>query len=418
MTKRRFILRNVFAIAICLAGITMLSGCIDDENGDGDYTIQYRPGAHSSGQNYSQSKKTGEPVTLRDVTYTRSGFTQAGWSTSEDGDSWDYDLHDDYWDDSNVTLYPYWEDENSGKFYTVWFDPGLYGIDDGYEDDKWHGEDYKIPVWTFYRPGYRQSGWSLTQEGSKDYELEGVVKLNRDFTLYPVWTLGVWAVNRPFDDCFFNLREPFYTGAYAFTSTGSGTTKNAPGVTLSTGEAIYRKGYYYQAATAAGKVRDTASPFDVWIDWDMRSKDWYVVSAGLIKKWWYLNGGVVISSETSDIERKLENAQYDNWNNLKITLNNGSGFNSGGRYVRTGSGTVVGRDCAIFRLTHSIVVVGFREFWIDKQTGLCLKVIIDEDYGDDFVKSETICTSLKLGSEVNPANDPPILTDPDGYYPN
>ena len=405
------------AIVACLAVTAMFSGCDDDdENGKDGYTVEYRAGAHSSGQTYTQTKPAGEPVTLRDATYTRSGFTQTGWSTGKKGDSWDYDLKEDYWDDADITLYPYWDDENSGKQYSVWYDPGLYGLDDGYEDHKWHGDDYKIPVWTFYRPGYRQSGWSLTKEGAKDYELEGIIKLNRDFTLYPVWTLGVWAVERPFDDCFFNLREPFYTGAYAFTSVGSGTTKNTPGVTHSTEEAIYREGYYYGASTVAGKTWDTGSWG--WFDSDMRVKVWYIVKDGIKKEWMYINGVVIISSETGDIERKLGIIRYDNWKNLKVIINNGSGFNNGGKYVRTGSGTVVGRDCAIFRFTHTTVATGFRELWIEKQTGLCLKNITDEDYEDDFVKAEIICTSFKLGSDVDPANDPPISKEPDGYYTN
>jgi hypothetical protein len=112
MTNKSFILKNVVAIAICLAGMAMFSGCDDEENGDNEYTIEYRPGAYSSEQkNYSQSKQAGEPVMLRDATYTRDGFTQTGWSTSEDGDSWDFGLTDEYWDDKSITLYPYWDED-------------------------------------------------------------------------------------------------------------------------------------------------------------------------------------------------------------------------------------------------------------------------------------------------------------------
>ena len=102
-------MRNVVAIAICLAGMTMFSGCNKDE---GVYTIKYSPGMYSSGQNYSQSKSKGESVTLRDATYTRDGFTQTGWSTKEDGSAKDYSLNGTYSEDSDITLFPFWEADN------------------------------------------------------------------------------------------------------------------------------------------------------------------------------------------------------------------------------------------------------------------------------------------------------------------
>jgi hypothetical protein len=104
MTKRIFKLRNVAMIA-CLAVMTMFSGCDKD---NGDYTIKYSPGTHSSGENYSQSKNKGESITLRDATYTRNGFTQTGWSKKEDGSTKDYQLKGTYTDDADITLYPFW----------------------------------------------------------------------------------------------------------------------------------------------------------------------------------------------------------------------------------------------------------------------------------------------------------------------
>ena len=92
----------------------MFSGC-DEEHDDREYTIEYRPGAHSSGENYSQTKQAGEPVMLRDVTYVRSGFTQTGWSTAENGANLDFSLNETYWDDRNITLYPFWWEDDAGS---------------------------------------------------------------------------------------------------------------------------------------------------------------------------------------------------------------------------------------------------------------------------------------------------------------
>ena len=110
--KNGIFLRNVVAAAICFAGSIMFLGC-DKDKDKGEYVIEYRPGAHSSGQNYSQTKQAGEYVILKDTTYTRDGFTQTGWSTSENGDSQDFGLTDEYWDDKSITLFPYWDEDNT-----------------------------------------------------------------------------------------------------------------------------------------------------------------------------------------------------------------------------------------------------------------------------------------------------------------
>ena len=99
-------LRNVAMIA-CLAGMTMFLGC-DKDKDKGDYTIKYSPGTHSSGEDYSQAKTKGESVTLRGKTYTRAGFTQTGWSKKKEGTSKDYNLLQEYEDDADVNLFPFW----------------------------------------------------------------------------------------------------------------------------------------------------------------------------------------------------------------------------------------------------------------------------------------------------------------------
>ena len=79
---------------------------------DDEYTIKYRPGTHSSGEEYTQPKNKGEDVTLRGATYTRSGFTQTGWSTKENGSTKDYSLEETYSDDADLTLFPFWKDDD------------------------------------------------------------------------------------------------------------------------------------------------------------------------------------------------------------------------------------------------------------------------------------------------------------------
>ena len=136
--------RIFFITVVCFAMLSVLCGC-DEEKETGEYTIEYRAGTHSSGQNYTQTKVAGEPVTLRDETYTRNGFTQTGWSSAANGDSWDFGLTDEYWDDKSITLYPFWEEENTpfapGDFTKKTFEsyedlidfipPGIYDAEGG-----------------------------------------------------------------------------------------------------------------------------------------------------------------------------------------------------------------------------------------------------------------------------------------------
>ena len=140
MVKRRLNLRKVAMIAFLAVTSMMFSSCDKDK---GDYTIKYSPGTHSSGENYSQAKKKGESVTLRDVTYTRNGFTQTGWSKKEDGSTKDYNLKGTYSEDADITLFPFWKVGN---------DP-----DDGDGDGDGDG-DKKFTLPTNVKIVYEQSG--------------------------------------------------------------------------------------------------------------------------------------------------------------------------------------------------------------------------------------------------------------------
>ena len=81
------------------------------------YTVTYDPGADGAEGAASDIKVTGTPLTLRGVLFTRAGYTQTGWSTT-DGQAKVYELEDSYTADAGTTLYPFW----TIKTYTVSFD--------------------------------------------------------------------------------------------------------------------------------------------------------------------------------------------------------------------------------------------------------------------------------------------------------
>lgn len=70
-------------------------------------TITYNPGANGTGSETSEIKAYGASYTLLGATFTREGYVQTGWSTTDGGDK-AYALEASYEADADITLYPYW----------------------------------------------------------------------------------------------------------------------------------------------------------------------------------------------------------------------------------------------------------------------------------------------------------------------
>ena len=72
------------------------------------YTITYNKGAYGTGSTIANGDKThGVNFTLSSSTFTRDGYRQDGWSTS-DGGSKTYELGGTYTGNANLNLYPHW----------------------------------------------------------------------------------------------------------------------------------------------------------------------------------------------------------------------------------------------------------------------------------------------------------------------
>lgn len=106
------------------------------------YTITYNAGTGATGSIASGTKFAGENYTLSTETFTRDGYQQVGWATS-DGGSKAYDLGGTYSTDANITLYPVWEELHnitlylkpthtdwSGNYFRVYY----FGNGDGWSD--------------------------------------------------------------------------------------------------------------------------------------------------------------------------------------------------------------------------------------------------------------------------------------------
>ena len=149
------------------------------------YTITYKPGTGVSGEEYVvSSTKTRER--LRDVTYTREGYTQTGWTTTDGGEKKDYNLKAYYTKKTDIVLYPYWE----GVDYTITYHPDSNTTSGTtLKRTAKYNSTTALADAIFTRDGYTQTGWSLTEGGEKAYDV-GVMSdvITGDLDLYPYWS--------------------------------------------------------------------------------------------------------------------------------------------------------------------------------------------------------------------------------------
>ena len=82
-----------------------------------DYDVTYLPGAYGAGEPMTESKRHNVALTLPGALFTRTGYTQVGWATTDGGEKV-YDFEDVYTKNEALTLYPVW---NTNQ-YTITFD--------------------------------------------------------------------------------------------------------------------------------------------------------------------------------------------------------------------------------------------------------------------------------------------------------
>ena len=154
-----------------------------------NFLVTYRPGANGSGAEAYDIKQKNISLTLRGAIFSRTGYTQKGWSTT-DGGGRVYDLGASYTKNEATTLYPYWEPGSTpDTTYTIRFSPGPYGSGHEQTAVKYKGVAFTLPGALYTRDGYEQTGWSVFSSGtSKTYELGGIFGNDIASTFYPYWT--------------------------------------------------------------------------------------------------------------------------------------------------------------------------------------------------------------------------------------
>jgi len=191
------------------------------------YTVAYNKGSNGTGTNTSDTKTYGVNLTLKGAIFSRTGYTQTGWSTS-DGGGLAYGLSATYSANAAVTLYPYW----TINTYAVSYNKGSNGTGSNTSDTKTYGTALTLKGAIFTRTGYTQTGWSTSDGGSKAYNLSASYTSNAAITLYPFWTINTYTIS--------------YNKGSNGTGTNTSDTKTY-GTALTLKGAIFTRTGYYQS---------------------------------------------------------------------------------------------------------------------------------------------------------------------------
>ena len=120
------------------------------------YRVKYSPGALGTGGESESVKTNGIAMTLPNGLFTRTGYTQTGWATS-DGGSKEYDLGASYTVNAPRTLYPFW----TANVYGVSYDLGG-GVKGANAPAKATYDDSPFRVSAPTRQGYTFAGWTVS----------------------------------------------------------------------------------------------------------------------------------------------------------------------------------------------------------------------------------------------------------------
>lgn len=119
------------------------------------YTVMYNSGAYGTGSQTLEVKSYGTPLPLKGAIYTRKGYLQIGWATS-DGGAKAYELGASYMANAAVTLYPYWTANTYAITYEL--DGGTAGA--AHPLSATYGTPFRVSAPT--RDGYVFTGWMVS----------------------------------------------------------------------------------------------------------------------------------------------------------------------------------------------------------------------------------------------------------------
>ncbi len=145
-----------------------------------EVTISYNKGSNGTGTNVSDIKEGSASISLRGAIFTRSGYIQTGWSTS-DGGAKVYNLGASYSGTNDLVLYPYWT-----KQYVIEYSANG-GTGAPSSQIKTHDVTLQLSSDVPTRTNYIFQGWATSSTGAVAYQPGDNYTANAAVTLYAIW---------------------------------------------------------------------------------------------------------------------------------------------------------------------------------------------------------------------------------------
>ena len=117
------------------------------------YTITYNKGTYGTGEIAAGQKNHGVAFTLSSEKFTRAGYEQTGWATSDGGDK-AYELGGSYTANADIELFPVWEEAKYTVIYNV-NGGGSCATESATQPTVSAALTLPTPTWT----GYAFDGW-------------------------------------------------------------------------------------------------------------------------------------------------------------------------------------------------------------------------------------------------------------------
>ncbi len=291
------------------------------------YTVTYKPGANGTGSQASDPKAQGVSLTLKGAIFTRTGYTQTGWSIT-DGGTKTYNLEAPYTDNASLTLYPYW----TANTYTITFD---HQGGSGGETSKWgwdynglYTRTYSVPT----KDGYDFGGYYSEKNGRGNQYISAEGKMVRRWDIASDWTLYAYWIPRT---------STTYSITYALNSGTAGTSAptSATYDTAFKVSAPSRSGYTFAGWTVTSGLDTSTAKYGT----TSSSQTTSITSSsqkclnGVTGDVWFKNlrstsGSVTLTANWTPVSSRPENDNFANATRISGATGSTSGSNVGATY--------------------------------------------------------------------------------------
>ncbi len=148
-------------------------------------TISYNSN-EGTGSTVTEYYKKGSKVTLKSTSFTKTGHTLSGWSTTPDG-SISYTIGQEITLNENLNLYAVWvENKDAVK---ITFNPGTGVSGEAKEINLVEGQSVILPsgnnLWS--ASNYTFKGWAESDGGEVKYDAGKSYSVSKNINLYAVW---------------------------------------------------------------------------------------------------------------------------------------------------------------------------------------------------------------------------------------